>query len=65
MRTTAIPGGSFTGRRMTLIARERIERRLLQLEPAVRILRRQFADFTQDKDETLPEETKIAKEPPS
>lgn len=44
---------------------ERIERRLLQLEPAVRILRRQFADFTQDKDETLPEETKITKEPPS
>lgn len=44
---------------------ERLERRLQQLEPVVRVLRRQFAEFSQDMEETPSEETATAEKPPS
>ncbi|MEZ5601822.1 MAG: XrtA-associated ATPase [Candidatus Competibacteraceae bacterium] len=44
---------------------ERLERRLQQLEPVVRVLRRQFAEFSQDMEETPSEKTATAEKPPS
>ncbi len=44
---------------------ERLERRLQQLEPAVRVLRRQFTDFSQRMGEPPSEKTTTAEESPS
>ena len=44
---------------------ERLERRLQQLEPAVRVLRGQFADFSQRMGETPSEKTATAEKLPS
>lgn len=41
---------------------ERMERRIVQLEPAVRVIRRQLADVMRRMDDLLTEETKLADE---
>jgi putative secretion ATPase (PEP-CTERM system associated) len=42
---------------------ERMERRILQLEPSVRVLRRQLADVMRRMDDNLPDETKVEEQP--
>ena len=40
---------------------ERLERRLQQLEPVVRVLRRQFAEFSQDMEKRHPKRPQLRK----
>jgi general secretion pathway protein A len=42
---------------------ERMERRIVQLEPAVRVLRRQLADVMRRMDDKLPDETGVEEQP--
>lgn len=42
---------------------ERMERRIVQLEPAVRVLRRQLADVMRRMDDKLPDETSVEEQP--